>query len=160
MRKVDTSNPQQMRRLLRCFSHNMAAVDFWLAFVVLPAETGQYPQRLAASAWHLAEGGGDTQGRGVVGFSGTNDNQLLLPLQVHQAAVPGHPALAATNGMMLHMLLCTAAYDTLAPQVGPAWLAGSLGHWTAVCRCLDGWLQQVEAVNWLSGSAITLLTGL
>ncbi len=131
MRKVDTTNPQQMQRLLRCFRHNMAAVDFWLAFCVLPAETGQYPKRLAASAWHLADGGGAAAGGGVVGFSGTNDNKLLLPLQVHQAAVPGQPALATTNGFMLHMLLCTAAYGTLAPQVGAvrrAWLDGAWVH--------------------------------
>jgi hypothetical protein len=53
----------------------------------------------------------------LVGFSGTNDNQLLLPLQVRQEAVPGQPALAATNGMMLDLLLRTAAYSTLVPQV-------------------------------------------
>ena len=53
----------------------------------------------------------------VVGFSGTNDNQLLLPLGVRQSDVPGQPLLAATNGKMLDMLLRTASYATLAPQV-------------------------------------------
>ena len=128
MRKVDTSNPQQMERLHAAFSHSMAAVDFWLTYCVLPAETGQYPQRLAASAWHLAQRSSG-EGGGVVGFSGTNDNHLLLPLQVHQAAVPRQPLLAATNGMMLDMLLRTASYDTLAPQVRGAARCGvaSLG---------------------------------
>jgi hypothetical protein len=135
VRKVDTSNPQQMERLHDAFSHNMAAVDFWLRFCVLPAETRQFTQRLSASAWHLVtgapqvpassstngDGGGDSNvASNCRGFSGTNDNQLLLPLGVKQADVPGQPLLAATNGKMLDMLLRTASYATLARRVGQA----------------------------------------
>lgn len=64
--------------MLRYLSHNMAVVDFWLNFCVFPAETQQYPQRLAANAWHVAE----NARREVAGFSGTNDNHRLLPTQV------------------------------------------------------------------------------
>jgi hypothetical protein len=96
--KVDTSNAVQVQRLYSAFSHNMATVNFWLRFVVFPAETNQYPQRLVANSWHLAEGSR------VVGFSGTNDNHRLLPLQVHQAQLE-EPMLQATNGKMLHVIL-------------------------------------------------------
>jgi hypothetical protein len=106
--KLDPTNAQQLERLHKYFSHNMAAVDFWLSFCVLPVETGQYPQRLACSAWDLAD---NPSGR-VVGFSGRNDNHRLLPLQVQQAPVQ-EAALAATNGKMLDMLLQTAQYSTL-----------------------------------------------
>ena len=76
--KLDLTNAAQRDTLWRYFSHNMAAVDFWLLYCVLPAETQQYPSRLGCSAWDLA-----ANPRGwVVGFSGTNDNKCLMPLQV------------------------------------------------------------------------------
>eukprot|EP00967_Tisochrysis_lutea_P133638 scaffold234826_cov19-Tisochrysis_lutea.AAC.1 len=65
VRKLDTSNTQQLHVLHQYFSRNMAAVNFWLNFCVLPTETKQYPSRLARSAWHLAD---NAQGR-IVGFS-------------------------------------------------------------------------------------------
>ncbi|KXZ49831.1 hypothetical protein GPECTOR_19g282 [Gonium pectorale] len=118
--KVDTSNGQQMDMLYGYFRHNMATVDFWLNHCVFPAETCQLPQRLAASAWHLADGGANGQ---VVGFSGTNDNQRLLPLQVHQARLE-EPSLRATNGKMLHVILnTTLGFKTLPREDGgpPVW---------------------------------------
>lgn len=51
--------------------------------------------------------------RTQVGFSGTNDNHRLLPLQVQQADMTCKPHLAATNGKMLHVLLDLARYSTL-----------------------------------------------
>ncbi|KAG2494611.1 hypothetical protein HYH03_007376 [Edaphochlamys debaryana] len=117
--KLDPSNPTQMQLLHAYFAHNTAAVDFWLTYCVLPTETRQFPQRLAASAWHLAGRGGG----GVVGFSGTNDNHRLLPLQVHKAE-PDEPSLAATNGKMLHVILeHSLGFTTLPAESGglPAW---------------------------------------
>lgn len=52
----------------------------------------------------------------AAGFSGTNDNHRLLPLQVRQH-LDVEPSLAATNGKMLAVLLANPQYDTLAPQV-------------------------------------------
>ncbi|KAG2488308.1 hypothetical protein HYH03_013158 [Edaphochlamys debaryana] len=98
--KLDPSNPSQMQLLHAYFSHNTAAVDFWLTHCVLPTETRQFPQRLSATAWHLAGRAGGS----VVGFSGTNDNHRLLPLQVSKAE-PSEPSLSATNGRMLHIIL-------------------------------------------------------
>ena len=81
MSKLDLSNKQQVEMMWGSYySHNLAAVNFWLTFCVLPSETRQYPQRLACSAWHLAQSGSGL----VAGFSGTNDNHCLLPLQVRQ----------------------------------------------------------------------------
>ena len=67
-----------MELLFRVYAHNMRAVNFWLAMLVLPTETLTFPERLVANAWHLA----DNVLQNVAGFSGTNDNCLLLPLQV------------------------------------------------------------------------------
>ncbi|KAG2496793.1 hypothetical protein HYH03_005201 [Edaphochlamys debaryana] len=119
--KLDPGDSTQLQLLNRYFSHNTAAINFWLAHCVLPSETRQFPQRLAASAWHLAGSGG---GR-VVGFSGTNDNHRLLPLQVHKAE-PKEPSLAATNGRMLAVMLNhTLGFKTLPAETGglPAWRA-------------------------------------
>ena len=112
-----STNAQQLELLHKYFSHNMAAVGFWLSFCVLPLETGQYPQRLACSAWDLAD---NPRGR-VVGFSGTKDNHRLLPLQLHQVPVQVHE-LAATDGKMVNMLLRIAQYSTLEmKEVGSLW---------------------------------------
>ncbi len=113
--KLDPTSPEQLATMHAHLSHTMPVVNFWLAFCVLPSETKQFPQRLAASAWHLAH---NPSGGPVVGFSGTNDNHRLLPLQVRQHVLP-YPQLAATNGRMLQVLLdCTAEVHVLEPQVG------------------------------------------
>jgi hypothetical protein len=85
------------------YSHNMAVIDFWLNKCIFPSQTQQFPQRLAANSWHLANTAGGT--RTVVGFSGTNDNHRLLPLQVKQAFDLPEPSLKATNGNMLATII-------------------------------------------------------
>jgi hypothetical protein len=110
--KLDTTNSQQMELMHTHFSHNMAAVDFWLNSCVFPTETQQYPQRLVANAWHLADNPRGT----VVGFSGTNDNHRLLPRQVKQH-LEVEDTLRATNGKMLATILASPQYDTLRAKV-------------------------------------------
>ena len=109
--KVDPYNTQLMDAMWAYFSHNMEVVNFWLASCVLPTETKQYPSRLTATAWHLAQR--PSKGRGLAGFSGTNDNHWLLPSQVQQVPLYDAPELQGTNGKMLDMLLRHARYITL-----------------------------------------------
>lgn len=111
--KVDPHNSQLLGAMWSYFSHNMEVVNYWLATCVLPAETKQYPSRLAATAWHLAH---NTSGN-IAGFSGTNDNHRLLPLQVQQVGLAAAPQLQGTNGKMLDMLMREGRYDTLQVQV-------------------------------------------
>jgi hypothetical protein len=110
--KVDPTNAQQLDLMWQHLRCNMAVIDLWLSYCLLPDQTSQFPQRLTRNAWHLA----DNAGGAVVGFSGTNDNHRLLPLQVHQADASHKPHLAATNGKMLAMLLQHAGYTTLDRQ--------------------------------------------
>jgi hypothetical protein len=112
VRKLDTTNSAQMELMHTHFSHNMAAVDFWLNSCIFPTETQQYPQRLVANAWNLAD---NSHGQ-VVGFSGTNDNHRLLPKQVEQH-LEVEATLRATNGKMLAVMLDNPQYDTLVLQV-------------------------------------------
>jgi len=108
--KLDLSNELQLNLLHKYYRFNMETINFWLNHCVFPIETKQYPQKLVGNAWHLA----DNKDGCVHGFSGTNDNQRLLPLQVSQAQVP---ELAGTNGEMLDLLLRSdeggCAYNTL-----------------------------------------------
>eukprot|EP00798_Chlamydomonas_sp_ICE-L_P016735 gene16735-23007_t len=106
--KLDDSNPQQIDLLFKYYSHNMACVDFWLNFIVFKEETQQYPQRVAHHSWHMA----DNPSNYTVGFSGTNDNHRLLPLQVHQATMEERD-LKATNGKMLNLILENKRYISL-----------------------------------------------
>ena len=117
--KLDTSNSLQMELMYQLFSHNMAAINFWLNFCVFPVETQQYPQRLVANAWNLADNPTEHVGPAaprVVGFSGTKDNHRLLPLQVKQQ-LEVEEALRATDGKMLDVMLANPQYDTLVPEV-------------------------------------------
>ena len=79
----------------------MKTINFWLSNAVFPTETLQFPCRIAGNVWHLAH---NSQGN-IVGFSGTNDNQFLLPLQVTQSKLLESPQLQATNGKMLDLLM-------------------------------------------------------
>ncbi|GLC47559.1 hypothetical protein PLESTB_000001100 [Pleodorina starrii] len=79
----------------------------------------QQQQQQRANGTSGGSGGGQAaSGRAagvelVVGFSGTNDNHRLLPLQVHQAH-PEESSLRATNGKMLSVILNnTLGYTTL-----------------------------------------------
>jgi hypothetical protein len=75
--KLDLTNALQRALLVRHFRRNMETINLFLSHLVLPIETTQFPQRLVANAWHLC----DNPIR-PIGFSGTDDNNLLLPLQV------------------------------------------------------------------------------
>ena len=106
--KIDLTNEVQKAQLIKHYRLNVETINFWLAELVLPVEMEQYPQRLIANGWHLS----DNPRRRPVGFSGTDDNRWLLPLQVHQAQ-PSDLVLRATNGKMLALLLQNERYHQL-----------------------------------------------
>ncbi|CAE8648543.1 unnamed protein product, partial [Polarella glacialis] len=109
--KVDLSNELQFDVLYQHFHLNFETVGFWLKHCVLPVETSQFPHKLVANAWHLA----DNHDGLVHGFSGTNDNHRALPLQVSQKDVP---ALQGTNGKMLGLIMENPEFFVL-PGHGP-----------------------------------------
>ena len=75
---IDLSNDVQKALLIKHFSHNFETINLWLSEIILPAETQQFPNRLLSNAWHLCS----NDYCRPLGFSGTDDNKLLLPLQV------------------------------------------------------------------------------
>jgi hypothetical protein len=104
--KIDLTNNVQLVILFEYFHRNPFTIEYWLNSCVFPIEVDQYPQRMVSNAWHLAH---NERGH-VVGFSGTNDNHWILPLQVKQH-LPWNTTdeiwknLLSTNGRMLHTLI-------------------------------------------------------
>ena len=76
-----------------------SAADFFLSRVVFPHEGKEFPNKLSASAWDIPSSGGQPI---TTGFSGTNDNKILLPVSISQDTLP---ALLHTNAMMMDLLL-------------------------------------------------------
>lgn len=103
--KIDLTNCSQLELLFQMYSKNLAAINFWLNFCVFPHEIDHYTSRMVSNSWHLAHS--DTCN--VVGFSGTNDNHRIIPLQICQH-LPWDTEnkvwqmLLATNGRMLGVL--------------------------------------------------------
>lgn len=91
---------QRSNFLIPLFRKNHAVIDFFLSEVVFPREAKEFPHKLSTSGWDLAEE--KTNGRFTTGFSGTNDNQHLLPTTISQRDIP---RLKATNAKILAYLL-------------------------------------------------------
>ena len=78
---VNIRDIEQLRNhLVPLFSWNQAVIDFFLAQVVFPREAKEFPEKIATSGWDIAECKAHT----TTGFSGTNDNQYLLPTSMTQ----------------------------------------------------------------------------
>jgi hypothetical protein len=101
--KLDLTSEVQLSMLHEVFQYDMSVISFWLNCCVLPRETMQFPHRLVANAFNLT----DNKNGNVVGFSGTKDNHLLLPLHVKQQLTPDvtMPAMLATDGKMFSLVL-------------------------------------------------------
>lgn len=116
--KLDPTSDVHLKLMHEVYRYNMAVINFWLGTCVFLRETMQFPQRLVANAFHLAD---NEQGK-VVGFSGTKDNKLLLPLQVKQQ-VPNLQTVVATDGKMLELVLrndeviCLDSAKTLSSRI-------------------------------------------
>ncbi|KAH9047021.1 hypothetical protein EDB83DRAFT_2677144 [Lactarius deliciosus] len=84
--------------LVPLFSRNTRVVDFYLSQVVFPRAAKEFPSKLSTSAWDLVEGKTNV----TTGFSGTNDNQYLLPTSITQEDPVSQ---LSTNALVLQYLL-------------------------------------------------------
>jgi hypothetical protein len=111
------SSEQWNAFLFPLFKRNRATVDFYLSGVVFPKEAKEFPSKLSCSGWDLAEEKehlltGMSRIRSTIaeladsvtmlGFSGTNDGQYLLPFHITQHD-PVHQR--GTNAKVLSYLL-------------------------------------------------------
>jgi hypothetical protein len=117
---VNTKSSEQWKGFLfPLFKRNRATIDFYLSSVVFPKEAKEFPSKLPCSGWDLAEKKErvltgksrirstiaelvDSVASTILGFSGTNDGQYLLPLHITQRD-PDHQR--GTNAKVLSYLL-------------------------------------------------------
>ncbi|KAL0060620.1 hypothetical protein AAF712_012563, partial [Marasmius tenuissimus] len=99
IRGVNLKDPSQTDdQLYIHFRYNHAMVDFYLSTLVFPRAAKEFPHKLTTTGWDLAR----EKDHVTTGFSGTNDNQLLLPTSMQQDASPDR---LSTNARMLGVLL-------------------------------------------------------
>jgi hypothetical protein len=103
--KLDLENEEQFQFLCQCYRYNFEVINFFLHAGVLPVETRQYPKKIVANAYDLAQSHGHT-----VGFSGTKDNSMVLPPEVYQHTLPH---LMGTDGKMLACVQRNSVYHDL-----------------------------------------------
>jgi hypothetical protein len=78
---VNIRDPEQRDKyLFPLFQHNHAVIDFFLSQVVFPRDAKEFSEKIATSGWDIAA----TKAMVSTGFSGTNDNQYLLPTSITQ----------------------------------------------------------------------------
>jgi hypothetical protein len=102
--KLDLDNEAQFHLLCRSYRTNFEVINFFLNVCVLPVETRQYPHKIVANAYNLAESFGHK-----VGFSGTKDN--LLPPEVQQHTLEH---LQGTDGKMMACVMRNPTYHCAA----------------------------------------------
>ncbi|KAI3604398.1 hypothetical protein WG66_008750 [Moniliophthora roreri] len=71
---------QREKQLFPSFRLNHGTIDFYLAQVVFPKASKEFPEKLTTSGWDLAR----NKAHLTTGFSGTNDSQFILPTSIHQ----------------------------------------------------------------------------
>ncbi|KAI0253215.1 hypothetical protein BJV78DRAFT_1302727 [Lactifluus subvellereus] len=96
---VNTEDDTQVdESLVPLFSRNTRVVDFYLSHVVFPRAAKEFKSKLSTSAWDLVEDKANV----TTGFSGTNDNQYLLPTSITQEDPVSQ---LSTNALVLKYLL-------------------------------------------------------
>ncbi|KAL4786748.1 hypothetical protein BJX76DRAFT_365241 [Aspergillus varians] len=73
-------------------------IDYFLAHIIFPKEMKEFPNKLSSSGWDI----GEIKAHPTVGFSGTNDSRITLPLSVEQLDLPEQNH---TNALVLEYLL-------------------------------------------------------
>ena len=78
---VNTKDVQTFTtKVIPIFQHNQTVINFFLSHIVFPKESKEFLSKLGTSGWDLAE----HKTNFTTGFSGTNDNCVLLPTLITQ----------------------------------------------------------------------------
>ncbi|XP_047146832.1 uncharacterized protein LOC124819357 isoform X1 [Hydra vulgaris] len=101
---VNLDSIKQKKKLYSLLSYSMSVINFWLNQVVYPREAKQFPHKISTSAWDLClkKDHGLKYKNYTSGFSGTNELQLLFPLNIRQNDLS---KVIGTNAMVLSFLL-------------------------------------------------------
>ena len=105
---INTDDEMQLEKLWRHLRLNVTVIDYFMNHFVFPKHAKQFQIKQQASGWdiplsnRLGQGSSNSTQHLTTGFSGTNDNRSLLPLNIAQQDLPG---LSHTNAEVLHYLL-------------------------------------------------------
>ncbi|KAI1132344.1 hypothetical protein F5Y10DRAFT_294105 [Nemania abortiva] len=100
---INSDDKGQMEQLWHFLGRNRVVVNHYLNYFVFPVHARQFEVKLQACSWDIpicSEAG--TQETRTTGFSGTNDNRLMLPLTISQRDLP---ELRHTSAEVLSYLL-------------------------------------------------------
>ncbi len=104
---INTDDHGQVEELWRHLRLNRNVLDHYMNNFVFPVHAKQFGVKLQASGWDLplfsrSQPGEETSCAKTTGFSGTNDNKMMLPLNIKQDDLP---SLRQTNAEVLTYLL-------------------------------------------------------
>ncbi|ORY15467.1 hypothetical protein BCR34DRAFT_642957 [Clohesyomyces aquaticus] len=105
---INVDDQVQLAELWKHLRACKSVLDHYMNNVVFPVHAKQFGIKLQASGWDLplfSKLGSESNASGgarTTGFSGTNDNKMMLPLTIHQDDLP---SLHQTNAEVLTYLL-------------------------------------------------------
>ncbi|KAK7960428.1 hypothetical protein PG988_011642 [Apiospora saccharicola] len=105
---LNVDDPQQLFQIWSCVRYRVAVIDYYLNTFVFPRHAKQFKVKIQSNGWDLPlpssrSGVGETSRfKGTTGFSGTNDNKTMLPLNIKQDDLR---PLSHTNAEVLTYLL-------------------------------------------------------
>ncbi|KAI8626460.1 hypothetical protein F5Y19DRAFT_223552 [Xylariaceae sp. FL1651] len=99
---VNVDDEGQVDGLWRHLRKNRIVLDHYMNHFVFPAHAKQFEVKLQASAWDIPLYAEAQQTPRTTGFSGTNDNRIMLPLTIRQDDLP---SLTQTSAEVLSYLL-------------------------------------------------------
>ncbi|KAI1347711.1 hypothetical protein F5Y01DRAFT_318465 [Xylaria sp. FL0043] len=100
---INTEDKSQMEQLWKYLRKNRIAINYYLNHFVFPVHARQFEVKLQACSWDIPIClDKQTRLTRTTGFSGTNDNRLLLPLTISQRDLP---ELQHTSAEVLSYLL-------------------------------------------------------
>ncbi|RAL16905.1 uncharacterized protein BO97DRAFT_439831 [Aspergillus homomorphus CBS 101889] len=91
-----------------CIRFAKGAIDYFLAHLIFARGLREFPSKLSSSGWDI----GEVKCHPTVGFSGTNDSRVTLPLSVEQLDLPDQNH---TNALVLEYLLLPETGIALIP---------------------------------------------
>ncbi|KAF2797566.1 hypothetical protein K505DRAFT_358267 [Melanomma pulvis-pyrius CBS 109.77] len=105
---INVDDQGQLEELWTHLRTSMSVLDHYMNHFVFPAHAKQFGTKLQASGWDLPlfsktkSSNNAATGVRTTGFSGTNDNKMMLPLTIRQDDLP---SLHQTNAEVLAYLL-------------------------------------------------------
>ncbi|QDS69602.1 hypothetical protein FKW77_008638 [Venturia effusa] len=119
-----------IRELFPELRHSQGLLNFYMKRVVFARFATEHTKRVTASAWDLPSS--DIE-RPTVGFSGTDDNQALLPLSIKQCKLPSQQH---TNALVIDLIIReeNRSYIVAADEKGSALSTPALLKMIADCQ--------------------------